>query len=341
MEETLNVLVLMDFNDAIMEKLRAISPRLKITRKVVKSADDIPPEAWVSIDVLYTGGIVPEPDAAPRLRWIQSHNAGVDHLLAQPLLAAEDIIVTTVSGIHAPTLAEYTLGMMLALARKIPTMLREAQKVEWAADRFTLFEPVELRGATVGILGYGSIGREVARLSKAFGMEVLATKRDLMHPIPQNEYTLPDLISEPDAVYVDRLYPPEATKSMAALCDFLVVILPLTEETRKVVNHAVFDAMKKTAYLINIARGAVIDEDALIHALQFGHIAGAALDVFTQEPLPSTSPLWTLDNVIISPHIAGSTSHYHEDAADVFAQNLERYVNKRDLLNRVDRKRGY
>jgi phosphoglycerate dehydrogenase-like enzyme len=343
MEETLNVLVLNDFSDTIMERIRAVSPRLKVIRKLIKSADDLPPEAWANIDILYTGAILPEADVAPRLRWIQSHFAGVDALMGQPLLAAEDIILTTVSGIHASTIAEYTFAMILALARKIPTMIRLSQKAEWPTDRYNLLLPRELRGSTIGILGYGSIGRAIGRLGKAFGMEVLATKRDLLHPEAVNEYRLPDTEEDnaDDATIVDRLYPPEATRSMAALCDFLVVVVPLTPETRNLINAAVLDAMRKTAYIINVARGGVIDEDALVHALQYGHIAGAGLDVFAAEPLPATSPLWHMENVIISPHIAGNTNHYNEDAANVFIENLDRYLNKRDLLNRVDRKRGY
>jgi phosphoglycerate dehydrogenase-like enzyme len=340
MQETLNVLVLVDFSDAIMERLQAVSPRLKFTRKIIKSISELPPELLATTDILYTAGLVPEPDAVPRLRWIQANFAGVDSLLAQPLLAAEDIILTTTSGIHATTMAEHIFAMMLAFARKIPLLLRYQQKAEWSPDRSSLFLPRELRGATLGIAGYGSIGRELARLAKAFGMSVLATKRDVMHPAAINEYAEPGT-GDPEGTCVERLYPPEATKSMAALCDFLVVLVPLTPDTRAIINQEVFDAMKETAILINVARGGVIDEEALIRALQSGQIAGAALDVFNQEPLPPSSPLWKLDNVIISPHIAGNTSHYLESAAAVFVENLERYLSNKDLLNRVDRKRGY
>lgn len=340
MQETLNVLVLVDFSDAIMERLQAISPRLKFTRKIVKSTSEVTPEVLASTDILYTAGPVPEPDSVPRLRWIQANFAGVDALLAQPLLSAEDIILTTTSGIHATTMAEYTFAMMLAFARKLPLLLRHQQKTEWSLDRGSLFLPRELRGATLGIAGYGSIGRELGRLAKAFGMSVLATKYDVMHPAASNEYAEPGT-GDPEGTCVERLYPPEATKSMAALCDFLVILLPLTPDTRAIINQEVFDAMKESAVLINVARGGVIDEEAMIRALQSGQIAGAALDVFNQEPLPPSSPLWKLDNVIISPHISGNTSHYHESAAAVFIENLERYLSNKDLLNRIDRKRGY
>ncbi|MEP7286909.1 MAG: D-2-hydroxyacid dehydrogenase [Chloroflexota bacterium] len=340
MEDTLNVLILMDFSDAIMDRLKAISPRLKFTRKVVKSTSEIPAEVWANVDILYTGHILPEPESVPRLFWVQSHSAGVEGLLAQPLFADEDIILTTTSGIHATTMAEFTFTMMLALARKLPTLQRLQQKSEWPADRNNLLVPVELRGSTLGILGYGNIGREIARVAHTFGMTILATRRTVMNPAPNNSYTEPG-IGDPDIALVERLYPPEATQSMVALCDFVVVIVPLTEATKGLINQNVLAAMKKTAFLINMARGGVVDEDALIKALQAEQIAGAALDVFVQEPLPSSSPLWKLENVIISPHLGGNTNHYHESAAEVFIENLERYLSKRELLNRVDRTRGY
>src|SRR5947207_268204 len=128
MENTLNVLVLMDFNDAIMDRLKAVSPRLKFTRKVAKSLDEVPPDVLATTDILYTGSLIPERESVPRLRWIQVHFAGVDQVLAQPLLADDNIIVTTASGVHATTMAEFALAMMLAFARKIPTMLRHQQK---------------------------------------------------------------------------------------------------------------------------------------------------------------------------------------------------------------------
>src|SRR5260221_11034790 len=235
MEDTLNVLVLVEFNDAIMDQLKSISPRLKFTRRTAKSAGDVPADVWAEVDILYTGSILPEPDAVPRLRWVQSHNAGVESLLAQPLIASGGVLLSSASGIHATTMAEYTIGMMLALARKIPIMLRSQARAEWPSDRFTLFLPRELRGSTIGIVGYGSIGREIARLAQVFGMDVLASKRNVMQPAATNEYTLPDT-GDPEGTLVSRLYPPEATRSMVALCDFVVVAAPLTARTTAVIN---------------------------------------------------------------------------------------------------------
>jgi len=340
MEDTLNVLVLVDLSDSLMDRLKLVSPRLKFTRKPVRSADDISHEIWAQTDILYTGAVLPEPDLALRLHWVQSHFAGVDSIINHPLLQNPDLLVTSTSGIHASTMAEYTFAMILALARKVPAMLRYQQKAEWPEDRFNIFLPRVLRGSTLGILGYGSIGRATARLAQAFGMRVLATKRDVKNPTSSGEWEEPG-IGDPEGEIPDRLYPPEATKSMVAECDFVQVTLPLSGTTRHAVNADVLASMKKTAYLINVARGGVVDEDALTRALQTGQIAGAGLDVFAQEPMPANNPLWSLPNVIISPHISGNTTRYHEMATEVFAENLARYLDKRELLNRVDLKRGY
>jgi phosphoglycerate dehydrogenase-like enzyme len=267
--------------------------------------------------------------------------AGVDSLLTQPLLAtAEDIILTNSSGIHAPKIAEYTLAMFLLFAQKIPAMMRAQAQSEWPDDRFERFMPRMLRDSTLGIVGYGSIGRETARLAHDFGMEVLATKRNVMRPQAVNEYVLPDT-GDPEGIYVNRLYPPEALKSMLAASDFVQIAVPSVPATRKILGEAEFAAMRKHAVLVNVARGDVIDEAALIRALQTGQIGGAALDVFEIEPLPMTSPLWKMENVIISPHISGNTAHYNEDAAEVFAANLERYLVDEDLLNVINRTQGY
>ena len=341
MQDQLNVLVLMNFSDAILERLKAISPRLHITRRQAKVASDIPPDVWRTVDILYTGVLsTPDPETVPRLRWIQSHYAGVDWLISQPLLTSSDIMVTTTSGIHAPNIAEYTLTMMLAFARRLPVMWRLQANAEWSENRYELLLPRELRGSTLGIVGYGSIGRATARLGQAFGMQVLATKRDVIHPSSPNEYQVPGT-GDSDGAYVNRLYPPEALKSMLAECDFVQLAVPSTPANFHLIDEGALSAMRKNAILINVARGDVVDEAALIRALQSKQIGGAALDVFEKEPLPADSPLWKLDNVIISPHIAGNTDHYNESAAEVFAQNLERYLTDQDLLNRVDRARGY
>lgn len=335
--DTIRVIVAMNFSDDIMAQLRAVSPRYQIERHF----PNVPESAIAEAEVLYALSYFPDPSRAPRLRWIQTHSAGIDSVINEPIIQAEDVEVTTTSGIHATPMAEYCLMMMMAFAYKLPTMLRLQAKAEWPEKQRQMFAPRELRGQTVGIVGYGSIGRELARLADSAGMTVLAAKRDVMHPaLPEDKYQEAG-IGDPTGEIPARLYPPEALSSMAQECDFLVLIAPLTGDTSHMVDERVLGAMKKTAVLINVARGGVVDEAALISALAAGRIAGAALDVFEEEPLPSTSPLWGMENVIISPHVAGNSSRYHEKAAALFAENLQRYIEKRPLLNRIERKRGY
>ncbi len=288
---------------------------------------------------MFTGRVLPKPEQVPHLRWIQLYSAGINHVIKEPIFASEDIEVTTTSGIHATPMSEYCLTMMLAFTYKLPKMLALQAKAEWEHDE-GVFEPHPLRGQTLGIVGYGNIGRELARIVDAMGMKVLATKRDVMHPADDNSYREAGT-GDPEGDIPARLYPSEALGSMARECDFLVITTPLTAATHHMVNAAVLKQMKKTAVLINVARGAVIDEAALIETLQAHKIGGAALDVFEQEPLPADSPLWKLDNVILSPHVSGSSTTYNEKAATLFAENLQRYLDGLPLLNRVERARGY
>ncbi|MFQ5923274.1 MAG: D-2-hydroxyacid dehydrogenase, partial [Anaerolineales bacterium] len=195
------------------------------------------------------------------------------------------------------------------------------------------------RGSTVGLVGYGNIGREIARLCQGFGAQVLATKRDLK-VLDMGGHVLEGL-GDAQAEIPERLYPPQALPSMASECDFLILTVPLTPETRGMVNAKVFQSMKSTAYLIDVSRGGVVDQGALVEALKEGEIAGAALDVYPVEPLPESSPLWELPNVILSPHVAGTSGQYLARAADLFAENLRRYVANEPLINRYDPRLGY
>jgi phosphoglycerate dehydrogenase-like enzyme len=210
---------------------------------------------------------------------------------------------------------------------------------KWPSQRWELFLPDELRSQTLGIIGYGSIGREIARLAKGFGMHILATKLDARHP-EDNGYIMPG-IGDPRGEIPDRIYPRQATRSMLAECDYIVNTLPLTEKTHHFFDETLFKEMKPNAFLVNIGRGRVINEPDLIKALKKGWIAAAGLDVFETEPLPEDSPLWTMDNVILTPHVSGFTPHYDERATDLFAENLRRYLAGEKLLNLVNREQGY
>lgn len=191
----------------------------------------------------------------------------------------------------------------------------------------------------MGIIGYGGIGQEIAHLASAFGMKILVTKHDTSEPsINSWQFPNPSKIQQD---LVEKLYLPEHLHIMLKHCDYVVAAVPLTENTKYMISSSEFSAMKKGTVLVNISRGKVVDELALINALQTGHLRGAILDVFETEPLDVKSPLWTLPNVIISPHVSGLTSNYDQRAIELFANNLERYLSGNPLLNEVNIKRGY
>ncbi len=337
--QTVEVLVTVPFSESEIQELHELSPHLRINLQPVREAREISNETWGRTEVLYTDRIMPQPDQVPLLRWLQLHFAGVDLVLDNPLIQHPGLTVTTLSGAAAPQMAEFALTMMLALAHRMPEIAIHQARSEWPRDRWERFHPVELRTSTVGIVGYGSIGREIARLLQALGARVLAAKRDAMTPQDVG-YGIPGL-GDPGGDMFHRLYPYQAVRSMLKECDFVVVALPLTPETRGIIGAQELAAMKPTAYLVGLARGGVIDQAALLAALQERRIAGAALDVFVEEPLPSSSPFWKMPNVIVSPHIAGMSTHYNRRALDLFIENLRRYLAGSPLLNRFDPQKGY
>jgi phosphoglycerate dehydrogenase-like enzyme len=276
---------------------------------------------------------------APNLRWIQFHYAGVDHAREAPILARPGLMATTMSGASASQVSEYVLMMLLAHGHRMTEMLEQQRKTSWPKDRWERFSPQELRTSTVGIVGYGSIGRQVARVLYGFGARVLAAKRDIRRP--EDPGYLIEGQGDPQGDYVHRLYPIEALKSMAKECDYLVVCTPLTPQTRGLINRDVFDVMKPNAVLVDVSRGGVVDHADLIQALKDKAINGASLDVYPEEPLSSESPLWKLPNVILSPHVSGNTPYYDERAMDLFAENLRRYLAGENLLNRYNIEQGY
>lgn len=337
--QLVEVLITQPFPDEAMEQLRAVSPRLRFTVLPRSRAEDIPNEVWQRTEILYTDQVFPAPEQAPNLRWLQVSYAGVENLLDAPIMRKEGVVLTTLSGANAPQMAEYILTMLLALGHRLPLIASLQAKAEWPKDRWERLRPAELRGSTVGLVGYGSVARETARVLQPFNVTILASKRDVMHP--QDSGYIPEGLGDPEGDLFDRLYPIEALRSLVKECDFVVLTLPLTDDTRGIINAEVFAAMKPTAYLVDASRGGVVDHAALVTALQERRIAGAALDVFHQEPLPKDDPLWKLPNVIITPHIAGISARYKERAAAMFAENLRRYLAGSSLLNRINLEHGY
>lgn len=333
----IEVLVTMPFPENLLNKLRAVSPDIQV-KQYVGPNGRYPEDHATTAEIIYTLGSLPRLEVAPNLRWVQLHSAGVNHISNNPIWHS-DILLTSASGIHAPNMAQYALAQILAWAQRMPTWFKVKNEGSWPNNRWENYLPTELRGQTLGIAGYGSIGRELARLAACFGMTILAAKRDARH-ITDNGYILPST-GDPQGSLPHRIYPGEATRSMVAECDFVVNTLPDTEKTHHLFNEDIFRAMKPSAFFINVGRGGTVNEKDLIRALKKGWIGGAGLDVFEEEPLPNDSPLWRLENVILTPHVSGFTPRYDERATDLFAENLRRYLHGKPLLNLVSRETGY
>jgi phosphoglycerate dehydrogenase-like enzyme len=270
-------------------------------------------------------------ELTPNLRWLQVAGAGIDSLRTTGLLDAEsNILVTTAVGIHSITIGEYVFGSMLMFNRSWPQMVRLQDQGIWPSNsNWYKLERLELSDQTLGIVGLGHIGRRVAQLGKAFGMRVLATKRSVQ------------AVQQETDTDVDVVYPPSLLRKMLAQCDYVVLAVPLTPETDKLIGEAELRAMKSHAYLVNVARGRVVDEKMLIRALEERWIGGAGIDVTDKEPLPSDSPLFKLPNVILTPHISGDSIYYGKRLTALFADNLRRYRTGEPLRNRYDSVRGY
>lgn len=350
------VVLAFGLRDELVESVRAVSPDLRVDvlssgeRRVYRGGrpmwyayaeqrrredDETDEEAAGSLnallaeaEVLFTSPLMP-PDIvqrSPRLRWIQLTSAGVDRMLDGEV-AHSGWTITTATGIHAVPIGEYVMAVMLAFAKGLPGAMRAQGERTW---RPYLAE--ELHGKTVGVIGLGAIGGYVAKLAKADGMRVLATRRSTQERVSGADAGNGD---------VDELLPPSELPHLLAESDYVVVAVPLTPESRGLIGERELGAMKPSARLVNIARGAVIDEGALVAALKEGRIAGAALDVFEKEPLPAESELWGMENVILTPHISGGTPVYMERAVELFCENLRRYLAGEALRNTVDVERGY
>lgn len=251
--------------------------------------------------------------AAGSLRWVQALSAGVDSYDTNRL-AERDVALTNVSGIHAEPISQQVLGYLLYFERRFDRAVAQQRRREWQR-----YGGGELGDRTVSILGVGAIGSQVARYVEPFGSRLLGVKRD--------PTTAPDAL--------DAVYSPTELEAAVSDVDYLVIACPLTDETRGLVDADVLESLASDAVVVNIARGAVVDESALVSALEADEIRGAALDVFETEPLPADSPLWARADVLVTPHMAGSTPHYWERCAEVFAENYERFVDGRPLTNRI------
>jgi glyoxylate/hydroxypyruvate reductase A len=252
---------------------------------------------------------------AKRLRWIQCMGAGVEHLLVPELPA--HVRITRAAGIFGPWMAEYSVGWCLWVTQRMQGFLASQ-----AARRWEPVDPIPLRGQTLCVVGLGDIGRHVARAGRALGMRVIGVTRSGRGPRE-----------------AERVYRTAARRSALARADFVVLTLPLSDATRGLLGAAELGAMKASAWLINVARGPIVDEAALLSALRRGRLGGAVLDVFDIEPLPPEHLFWGMDNVVVTPHISGPSTP--REIGPIFADNLRRYIAGRPLRHQVDRTRGY
>ncbi len=338
--QKIKILSALSLTDSQVERIKAVDPRIELHWYGRKDATRIPVELWRDAEILLSAGTpLPPPELTPALRWIQFHSAGVDKALGQGEYVREGVKLTNASGTMVSQMGEYVLMALLMLGHRAPEMFRNQVQKLWPETRQEKMEPKELRGSTVGIVGYGSIGREVARQLSAYGAKVLATKRDVLHP--EDHGYVPEGLGDPLGHYFHRLYPSEALNAMLKECDFVVVSPPLTDETRHLISTEQFAAMKPGAFLLNVSRGAVVDTNALIEAVKSGKLGGAVLDVFEEEPLPVESPLWDLPNVVITPHVAGLSRRFMDGVIDLFIANIERYLKRQELYNLIDARHGY
>jgi phosphoglycerate dehydrogenase-like enzyme len=326
-DETLNIVVALSHDADPYSALRD-----------ALAATDVPPDTYnlvrsqgkqdlegmlADVDVAIVWHFAPEwLRKAKRLKWVHFAMAGVDDAL-HPALVESPAHVTSSVGIHAAPVAEHAFAMILAFARGLVTAAANQHERRWS--RRAVVERVqELSGLTLGVVGLGHIGREVAKMGRAFGMRVVGVSR---HGAA--------------AEGVDEAFGPDGLAKVLSRADFLVLCLPLTAETRGMIGVDEIRLMKESAYLVNVARGPLVREDILLEALRRRWIAGAGLDVFEKEPLPPEHPFYNLDNVIISPHVAGVTPYYWERMAKLFAENFKRFVGGEELHTKVDKERGY
>ncbi len=258
----------------------------------------------------------------PRLRWIHSRSAGLEQVLF-PELIASNVILTNASGVFSPSLGEFALAAILYFAKDLRRMIRNQMAGVWEQ-----FDVTMISGQTVGIVGYGSIGREVATRARALGMRVLAFRRNALK-------------SAADGSLLDQVYGSGQLREMLPQCDYIVETLPLTQGTRGLIGQSEFDTMKRNAVIINLGRGPTIDEQAMIAALSGHKIRGAALDVFDHEPLPQGHPFYQMENVLLSPHCADHTPDWLDNSMRFFLEQLDRFTRGEPLLNVVDKTQGY
>ena len=318
MTDKFHVLLLFDLDDEQIGEIEAVDSNI-VVHKV--TADEEPTELLSKAKAIFGWPPVEWLSQAKELQLLHLPSAGADRYTDPAFFANPNVVVTNSSGVFGIPIAEHVLGMCLDFARKLSTFAIAQRQRRWQK-----LELGELYGKTMGIVGLGDIGLETAARAKAFGMRIVASKRT---PAP-----CPDV--------VDELYHgPTAIQRVMEQSDYIVLALPGTRHTEGIISRELLSACKPGAFIVNVGRGKIIDEEALIEFLQSGRLGGAGLDVFHTEPLPADSPLWDLDNVLITPHNAGSTPEHGRRTTAIFTENLRRLFTGEELRNVVDLQLGY
>ena len=334
-----------------LERIQAAAPGSRIVNLSVEGLADGPVD---DVEVLLRGWLVAEAfdrllARAPHLTWVHSATSGVERALT-PAALARDVLVTNARGVFSRPIAEHVLLMILAISRHLPDLVELQRERTWQP-----LEGRELRELTIGIVGYGSLGRSVASLASAFGARVIAMRRHAADAesapaamggaASPKDATVDATVEDPDAFpfepRVERVVGPEGLRDLLSESDIIVLAAPLTPETESMIDEAAIGAMKRDAWLINVARGRLVDDTALLRALRDNRIGGAALDTFRDEPLPQSSPYWELPNVILTPHTAWSSARVLDRSIDLFCDNLVRFSRGEELRNVVDPAAGY
>lgn len=291
---------------------------------ITKCARSSIPQHAPEIDIFYGHPSAELIGLAPRLKWIQAPSAGVEFVARVPDLVASDVILTNTRGAHGPSIGEHTLALLLAMTRHIPESMEQQRRKHW--ERGRLYRTArEINGLTMGIIGFGALGRGIAQRANGFEMNVLAVDAQAINGEP----------------LIEEVWPVSRLEDMLSLSDVVVVSAPLTADTTNLLNAEMIAAIKKDAYLIVVSRGGIVDEDALVDALESGALAGAGIDVTAEEPLPKESRLWDAPRLILTPHLAGASAPKERRVVEIFKENLIRFQNGDPLLNVVDKSKGY
>lgn len=316
-----------------LDRIREAAPGARLVTLSVEGLADGPLD---DVEVLLRGWLSAEAfdrllARAPRLSWVHSASAGVERALT-PTARERGVVITNARGVFSRPIAEYVLMMILAISRRLPQLLELQRERTWQP-----LEGSELRDLTIGVVGLGSIGRAVATLASAFGCRVLAVRRR----VETVERLRGEDVDGLRDIEPDEVLGPEGLPALLAQSDFVVLAAPLTSETEGMIDDAALAAMKRGSWLVNVARGRLIDERALVRALGEGRIGGAVLDTFAEEPLPPDSPFYDLPNAIVTPHTSWSSARVLDRSVELFCDNLRRFAAGEPLLNVVDPDAGY